>query len=197
MRVRASLSKCLERSILFRVVEAQGRLAAIELVHDQYFGFPVAFQGDGIQLTNNGTTSVPGNHREGLLFVARHAGRVGHFEVDNEIGFGGLTHCSREELKVSNISYLYKSSYHRDMQLLTIQITNSSALKAIHALEEKQAIRIVEEIDTDSPALSGKPLTLKEFKNWVAESEKAPTVSLQEAKSQWARKKKQLHKLTK
>jgi len=85
------------------------------------------------------------------------------------------------------------------MQTLTIQIHTQSGLKAIRTLEEKHAIRIVEdaEIDMDSPALPGQPLTLKAFRSWVASAEAAPSVSLKAAKSQWARQKKQLQQLTK
>lgn len=85
------------------------------------------------------------------------------------------------------------------MQTLTIQIQNQSALKAIRTLEEKHAIRIVEDadIDMDSPALAGQPLTLKAFRNWVAAAEAAPSVSLKAAKTQWAKQRKQLQQLTK
>ena len=83
------------------------------------------------------------------------------------------------------------------MQTLTIQITSDNALKALHALEEKHYIKIVDDADLDSPALSGAQMGLKAFKEWIAKSEEAPTVSLKEAKSQWAEKRKQLQKLTK
>lgn len=83
------------------------------------------------------------------------------------------------------------------MQTLTIQIKDNSALKAIHALEDKKAIKIVDDSDVDSPAFAGGPMSLKAFKNWIAKSEEAPSLSLKEAKSQWANKKKQLQKLTK
>ena len=43
------------------------------------------------------------------------------------------------------------------MQTLTIQITNNSGLKALHALEEKRYIKIVEDNDFDSPSLPGAP----------------------------------------
>ncbi len=83
------------------------------------------------------------------------------------------------------------------MQTLTIQITNSRGLKAIQALEEKKVIRIVDNIEWDSPALPGEQMSLKAFKDWIARSEEAPTVSFKEAKSQWTNKKKQLQKLRK
>jgi hypothetical protein len=83
------------------------------------------------------------------------------------------------------------------MQTLTIQITSNSALKAIQDLEEKHAIKIIENANLDSPALPGKQLSLKAFKNWIAQSEETSTVSLKEAKSQWADKKKQLQRLMK
>ena len=82
------------------------------------------------------------------------------------------------------------------MQTLTIQITSENGLKALHALEEKHYIRIVDDADLDTPALPGGPMGLKAFKDWIATSEESPTVSLNEAKSKWAEKKKQLQKLT-
>jgi hypothetical protein len=83
------------------------------------------------------------------------------------------------------------------MHTLTIQITDDKALKAIHALQEKQALRIVDDVNYESPALEGKPLTLKAFKNWVETSENTPSVSLKSAKSQWMKKRSRLIKLIK
>jgi hypothetical protein len=77
------------------------------------------------------------------------------------------------------------------MQTLTMQITSDSGLKALHALEEKHHIRIVDDANFDSPALPGAQMSLKAFKDWIAKSEEAPTVSLQEAKFKWAEKRKQ------
>jgi hypothetical protein len=82
------------------------------------------------------------------------------------------------------------------MQTLTIQITSDNGLKALHALEEKHYIKIVDDANLDSPALPGAQMSLKAFKDWIAKSEEAPTVSLQDAKSKWAEKRKQLQKLT-
>jgi hypothetical protein len=82
------------------------------------------------------------------------------------------------------------------MQTLTIQITSDNGLKALHALEEKHYIRIVDDADLDSPALPGAQMSLKAFKEWISKSEEAPTMSLTEAKSKWAEKRKQLQKLT-
>jgi len=80
------------------------------------------------------------------------------------------------------------------MQTLTIQVHNDAAMKAIHVLEEKQAIRIIEQslVDTESPALAGQPLTIKAFENWISQAEAAPSVSLKEAQSQWAKQRKEL-----
>lgn len=83
------------------------------------------------------------------------------------------------------------------MQTLTIQITNNSGLKALHALEQKKIIKIMDDSEMESPAIPGDKLSLKAFKNWIAKSEEAPTVSLKEAKSQWSEKKRQLQRLTK
>lgn len=82
------------------------------------------------------------------------------------------------------------------MQTLTIQITDNSGLKAINTLEKKQFLRIVDRQEFNSPALPGKSLNLKEFKDWIAEAETSPTISLKEARAKWAGKRKKLQKLT-
>jgi hypothetical protein len=83
------------------------------------------------------------------------------------------------------------------MQTLTVQITNTSALKALHALEEKRYIKIVKSPGLASPYLPGKEMDLPAFESWISDAENAPTLSLKEAKSRWATKKKQLQKVTK
>lgn len=83
------------------------------------------------------------------------------------------------------------------MHIVTIELKNENALEALHSLEEKHLIKIVSEETKKSPSIPGNPLLLKSFKNWVAEVESAATVSLIEAKQKWARKRKQLVKLTK
>jgi hypothetical protein len=83
------------------------------------------------------------------------------------------------------------------MYTLTIHITDKKALKAIHALEEKQVLRIVDDVMTDSPSLEGKPLSVKAFKTWVEVAEKDPYVSLKSAKALWLKKRNRLTKLTK
>jgi hypothetical protein len=84
----------------------------------------------------------------------------------------------------------------QNVQTLTVEITNSSALKTLHSLEEKHFIRIVEDSNLDSPALPGGQLSIKAFKNWISDAEHMRTIDLKEAKSKWAAKRKQLQKLT-
>jgi hypothetical protein len=83
------------------------------------------------------------------------------------------------------------------MHTLTIHITDKKALKAIHALEEKQVLRIVDDVSSESPALEGGPLSISAFKSWIEVSEKTPSVSLKSAKTQWMKKRNQLTKLIK
>lgn len=83
------------------------------------------------------------------------------------------------------------------MQVLTIAITHINALNALRVLEEKHLIRIIDEPLSDSPTLPGKVLHLQEFKNWIADAETSPTVSLKTAKSSWVSKRKQLQLLIK
>lgn len=80
------------------------------------------------------------------------------------------------------------------MQTLTIQITDNSGLKAIHALEQKQFIRIVENTDFDSPALRGEAMSVKAFQSWIREAEDSPAISLKEAKARLAGRRKQLQR---
>ncbi len=78
------------------------------------------------------------------------------------------------------------------MQTLTIAITNDSAIKTLHELEEKHFIKIVSEVKNSSPAVPGDPLSIAEFQQWIKRAEEMPTVSLEEAKSIWSKKKKLL-----
>jgi hypothetical protein len=82
-----------------------------------------------------------------------------------------------------------------NMQTLTVQVNDQSALKALHSLEEKHLIKIVDDAEWNSAALPGEPLSLKTFKSWIKEAENADTVSLKEAKSKWTGKRKRLQKL--
>ncbi len=68
------------------------------------------------------------------------------------------------------------------MQILTVQITHETALKTLHTLEEKNFIRIVEDVNLDLPALPGSPLPLKAFKQWITNAESNDTLSLKEAR---------------
>ncbi len=83
------------------------------------------------------------------------------------------------------------------MQTLILEITHADALKALHALEEKQFIKIIDEKSLNTPSLSGKILDVEAFKNWIAKAEVADTVSLNTAKSSWINKRKQLQKIAK
>ena len=51
--------------------------------------------------------------------------------------------------------------------------------------------------DLLSPALQGDVLNNQEFINWITKAEMMPSVSLQDAKSEWANKRKQLQQLIK
>ena len=81
------------------------------------------------------------------------------------------------------------------MQMLTVEITNNSALKVLQNLQLKHFIRILSEPDFNSLVFTGEPLTTEEFKEFIASREDGPNMSLTEAKSKWARKKKQLLRL--
>ena len=48
-----------------------------------------------------------------------------------------------------------------------------------------------------SPALQGSPLTNQEFVNWINQAEMMPTISLDDAKSKWTKKRQELQQLIK
>lgn len=81
------------------------------------------------------------------------------------------------------------------MQTLKIELTKSDSLKALQELESLHLIRIVNEPDSNSYALPGNPISEENFKNWIESAENSPTVSLTEARQQWAEQKKNLKKL--
>ncbi len=81
------------------------------------------------------------------------------------------------------------------MQTITIELTNINALKALQDMELKHLIRIVNQPDMSSYALSGEPISEEDFKKWVEYTEDSPTISLFEAKQRWAIQKKKLQKL--
>lgn len=82
------------------------------------------------------------------------------------------------------------------MLLLTIEVTDQNAMKTLYSLEEKHLIKIADDVDLNSAALPGTPLSLKAFKNWVKDAEGSATVSLKYASSKWAQKRKQLQKIS-
>ncbi|HXB35331.1 MAG TPA: hypothetical protein VNV35_18005 [Puia sp.] len=83
------------------------------------------------------------------------------------------------------------------MQTVTVQLTDRSARKALRDLEQKQLIRIVKSPRFESPALPGNPISQSAFEAWIADAEKAPSVSLKAAKLTWAANRRQLQQLTK
>lgn len=81
------------------------------------------------------------------------------------------------------------------MHTLTVQITDSNAIKILQDLHEKHLIRIMSKPDLDSPSMPGDALSLQAFKNWIKGAENTSTVSLKDAKSTWANKRKQLQSI--
>lgn len=80
------------------------------------------------------------------------------------------------------------------MRTLTIQLKGENAMQMLEDMERRHEISIVHQTESDSIALPGKPLAENEFRQWVQKAEQSPTVSLDEAKSRWEKKKKQLHR---
>lgn len=84
----------------------------------------------------------------------------------------------------------------KKMQMITVHVTHTEGIKALQSLQAKGHIKIIDNAEVNSPALPGPALSLKEFKEWIAEAEKSPTISQKEAKKQWAAQRKLLLKLT-
>jgi hypothetical protein len=82
-------------------------------------------------------------------------------------------------------------------KMIVIQVLTDAGLIAIKALHKKMQIKILDEIDLDSPALPGPPMSLKAFRDWIAIAEKASTMSLEEAEKRWDKETKQIRKLIK
>lgn len=121
-------------------------------------------------------------------------------------GYGDLNHSAKNPVLPRFLDFfskilglfgvIFEYSKKLGMHTLTLQVTNESALKTIQSLEQKQLIKIVEDTNLDSPALAGAPLSLKAFKNWIHDAESTNTISLKEAKSKWAEKRKQLQQIS-
>jgi hypothetical protein len=99
-------------------------------------------------------------------------------------------------LRKELINFTGVQQLNETTQTLIIQIKNNSALKALNSLAERNFIKIVDDAHTDSPALPGGRLSLKVYRNRIANAEHTPIMDLKEAKAKWAVKKKQLQNLS-
>ena len=81
------------------------------------------------------------------------------------------------------------------MLTLRVELINTDSLKALEELESQQIIRIVNEPDANSYALPGNPVSDEDFRKWIEQAENSPSISLTEAKRQWAKQKKKLENL--
>ncbi len=81
------------------------------------------------------------------------------------------------------------------MKKLTIELTGNNSLKALQDLEHKHLIRIVKEPALNYYSLPGEEISEEDFKKWIEYAENSPTVSITEAKQQWATQKQKLLKL--
>ena len=52
----------------------------------------------------------------------------------------------------------------------------------------------MKELDLNSNALAGEPMSEDDFKEWIEHAEDSPSLSLDEAKERWAALKKKLQK---
>jgi len=84
------------------------------------------------------------------------------------------------------------------MQTILIELKDKRAFEELHNLEEKQLIRIVMEDGTGSSyALSGDPVSLEDFRQWITQAENTAYISITQAKKQWQARKKKLRLLIK
>jgi hypothetical protein len=81
------------------------------------------------------------------------------------------------------------------MQTVTVEITHDKALQTLQNMATKKKIRIIEKSEFNIPALPGHTLSLQEFRQWIANAENTPTISLQDARSAWTARKKQLQRI--
>ncbi|WP_026768559.1 hypothetical protein [Asinibacterium sp. OR53] len=79
------------------------------------------------------------------------------------------------------------------MHTLTLEISDTRALLTLQQLAKKKAIKIIasDEVD-DSLSLPGTPVSMAAFKQWIANAEATPTISLKTAKSEWGHRRKRL-----
>ncbi len=73
------------------------------------------------------------------------------------------------------------------MRIVSVEIKNNDALKLLRYLESSKIIRILPD-ETDSPVVDGPLMSVKNFKQWVKNSEEMPTVSLPDAELKWEQK---------
>ena len=83
------------------------------------------------------------------------------------------------------------------MQTVTVEITNEIALKVLQELQEKHFINIITKPNFNSLVFPGESQTAYEFTDWIKSRENGQSMSLEEAKIKWAKKKKKLLKLAK
>jgi hypothetical protein len=96
------------------------------------------------------------------------------------------------------ISYSANNFIKSAMHTLLVELTDNKAFEELHNLESKHLIRIVNENKLGlSYALPGEPVSVDDFRKWIAYAEKTPTVSLNQAKQQWQVQKEKLLQLTK
>ncbi len=65
------------------------------------------------------------------------------------------------------------------------------------AFLKKDGLQEFESAGMVSPALPGSPLTNHQFVNWIKQAELMPTISLEDAKSQWTNQREKLLQLIK
>ena len=75
------------------------------------------------------------------------------------------------------------------MRQITLNIKEN---KFSSFLEFIKILDYVEVLELDSISLPGEPVSEEEFRKWVEQAESASTVSLSEAKQQWAIQKKNI-----
>jgi hypothetical protein len=78
------------------------------------------------------------------------------------------------------------------MHTITPKINNEDPLITLQSLENKHFISILDSSELEAPSLPGDSLSLAEFKRWIKDAEKAPTVSILQAKEKWGSKRQKL-----
>jgi len=85
---------------------------------------------------------------------------------------------------------------HKTLVPIDRKVTVSFTVPESYVGEEVEVIAFIKKDNAakSSPSLPGDPLSDKDFKNWIAESEKMTVISLESARNKWINQRRKLEK---